>query len=217
MGWICVNNKWVWKEELLPRKSVMYRIKNRNINPRTEKQPTTPQNQNKQGQYGFKVNSEQLRWAGDMYQSLYRAYTQKFNLKHDDAVRMARFGVSHEAEESGYGSSNRSKNNNYGGFTTGNQKFNNMDDFTESYARTMLYTYPTTLNAKNLQEYVHGLYVEKWEDGTPKLYNADKDGEVAYYNRINGNWDRSQYGIDWWLQNNSATPNKNFTKIEKYH
>lgn len=216
MGWVYRGNGWIWCEEP-PRKTIVYKVNGRRINPREERTPTTPQNNNKQGQYGYKINSEQLRWVGDMYQSLYRAYKERFNLRHADAVRMARFGVSHEAEESGYGSSKRAVNNNYGGFTVGAQQFKNMDDFAESYAKTMLYTYPNTLNAKNLKEYVHSLYVEKWQNGKPKLYNADKDGEEAYYNRIRGNWDRSQYGIDWWLQNNSKTPNPNFKRKEKYH
>lgn len=215
MGWIYYNKEWVWKDEP-PRKTIIYKLRDKIIDPRMRKTPNTPQNNRKSGQYG-KINSERLRWAGDMYQSLYRAYTQRFNLKHNDAVRMARFGVSHEAEESGYGSSDRTINNNYGGFTTGKQEYKNMDDFAEAYAKTMLYDYPNTLNARNLKEYVHAFYTEKWKDGTPRLYNGDEDGETAYYNRINGNWKRSQYGIDWWLHNNSKTPDSNFKRIEKYH
>lgn len=216
MGWIYYKNAWVWKEEP-PRKTTYYKVKGQKVSPKTSKSPQTPQNNNKRGQYGQQVNSEQLRWSGDMYQSLYRAYTQKYNLSHEDAVRMARFGVSHEAEESGYGSSNRSKNNNYGGFTVNKQVYDNMDDFAEAYAYNMLYKFPNTLNARNLKEYVHSFYTEKYKDGSPRLYNADKEGEEAYYNKIQGNWKRSQYGIDWWLQNNSATPNPDFKKIDKFH
>lgn len=189
MGWAFDQNRKVWK------------LKEGNVFGRY-------------GQGKNQTNQNKLAFAGDYYQSAYKAL-KSLGYNHETSVRMARFMTTHAAFESGYGGSDLAINdNNYGGFLTGQTKFKNMDEFTLRKAIVLRDIYPDTFKANNTQEYVHALY--NGVDG--KKYCDPKDKtEREYLKEINGTWDRSQYGINWWLQDNSLTPNNDFKKVNKYH
>lgn len=166
------------------------------------------------GRYGSKksqTNQQRLLFNGDAFQSAYKAGKQ-LGWDHDTCVKMAKFAVTHWSYESGYGGSNLAVNDqNYGGYTNG-QKFKNLDDFALNYMTLMNNYYPSTLSANNLKEYTHSLY-----NGVEGRKYCTSKPEAAYYDKLEGCRDRSQYGIDWWLQNNSKTPNPNFVMNKKYH
>lgn len=156
-------------------------------------------------------NQQRLSFNGDAYQAAYKAGKQ-LGWDHDTCVRMARFAVNHWSYEAGYGGSDLAINNqNYGGYTNG-QKFKNLDDFALDYMTLMNNYYPGTLKATNLKQYTHALY-----NGVGGRKYCTSSPEAVYYKELEGCQQRSQYGIDWWLQNNSEAPNQNFVKRNKFH
>lgn len=166
------------------------------------------------GRTKSQTNQQKLAFAGDYYQSSYKAL-RSLGYDHKTCVRMAKFMTTHAAYESGYGASDLAiYNNNYGGFKVGKTSFRNMDEFTLAKAKLLRDSYPNTFKAQNVDQYVHALY--NGVDG--RKYCDPKDQvESAYVSNMRGTWDRSQYGIDYWLQSNSKTPNPNFVTNKKYH
>lgn len=170
---------------------IIYKVNGITIDSKSKRNPSTAKPQSNTKKRRYTNDSEgQSKFAGDMYESLYRAYNQIYNIKHEDAVKLAKLGVIHKAHESGYGSSNLSANNNYGGYTTGKQNFNNMDEFAENYAWLMLNNYPATVISNTIEDYVNALYHGK--DG--RKY-CTSESQESYTKKLRGCQNRSLKNI----------------------